>query len=71
MIVEPHAAIGQRAFLIETPYGNILWDCLTLLDQATIDWIKSKGKLTAIAISHPHYYTAMGSWSDAFDQIPI
>ncbi len=71
LIVEPRAAIGQRAFLIETPDGNILWDCLAILDQATIDWIKSRGNLIAIAISHPHYYTAMGDWSNGFDQIPI
>ncbi|WP_085905535.1 hypothetical protein [Kiloniella majae] len=71
LVIDPRAAIGQRAFLIETPYGNVLWDCLSILDQTTIDWIKSRGKLAAIAISHPHYYTAMGDWSDAFDQIHI
>src|ERR1700686_5084270 len=34
---EPHFAIGQRAFLLQTPQGNVLWDCLSLLDQPTID----------------------------------
>ena len=32
----PSFAIGQRALLVETPGGNILWDCLSLLDDATI-----------------------------------
>lgn len=69
--ITPRAAIGQRAFFIETPHGNILWDCLAILDKPTMDWIKSRGGLTAIAISHPHYYTAMSDWSDAFDHPPI
>lgn len=30
-------AIGQRAILIQTPSGNVLWDCITLLDQETVD----------------------------------
>lgn len=29
---EPKFAIGQRAILISTPLGNILWDCITFLD---------------------------------------
>jgi len=33
----PQFAIGQRAFLVATPGGNILWDCLSLLDSATIE----------------------------------
>ncbi|CAF4407364.1 unnamed protein product, partial [Adineta steineri] len=34
---EPQFAIGQRAFLVQTSCGNILWDCISLLDQSTID----------------------------------
>ena len=30
-----HFAINQRAFLVLTPTGNILWDCVALLDAAT------------------------------------
>ena len=32
----PHFAIGQRAFLLQTPSGNVLWDCLALLHEPTI-----------------------------------
>jgi len=68
---EPHFAIGQRAFLLQTSQGNVLWDCLALLDQPTIDAIRNLGGIAAIAISHPHYYTAMAEWSLAFDNAPI
>ena len=31
----PAFAINQRAFLVATPAGNLLWDCVALLDAAT------------------------------------
>lgn len=64
---EPRFGIGQRAILIRTPEGNILWDCIALIDSATIEWIKSIGGLAGIVISHPHYYTTHVSWAEAFD----
>ena len=68
---EPQFAIGERAFLLQTPQGNVLWDCLALLDQPTIEAIRGLGGIAAIAISHPHYYTTMLEWSLAFDNAPI
>jgi glyoxylase-like metal-dependent hydrolase (beta-lactamase superfamily II) len=67
----PDFAIGQRALLVQTPRGNVLWDCIALLDQATIDIVNALGGLAAIAISHPHYYTTMVEWSHAFGKIPV
>ena len=32
--VDPPFAIGQRALLVCTPGGNVLWDCVSLLDDA-------------------------------------
>jgi len=64
---EPAFAIGQRALLVQTPAGNLLWDCITLLDSATIEAVRALGGLRAIAISHPHYYSTMVTWSQAFD----
>ncbi|WP_010215016.1 MBL fold metallo-hydrolase [Sphingomonas sp. PAMC 26621] len=64
---EPRFAIGQRAFLITTPNGNILWDCLACLDAATVTLVRKLGGINAIAISHPHYYTTMQDWASAFD----
>ena len=67
----PPFAIGQRALLVRTPAGNILWDCLSLIDAATIELIKALGGIAGIAISHPHYYASMVEWSHAFGGVPI
>jgi hypothetical protein len=68
---EPKFGIGQRAFLIQTPRGNLLWDCVGLIDDPTIARIKELGGIAEIAISHPHYYTSMVEWSRAFGNVPI
>lgn len=63
----PDFAINQRAFLLLTPQGNILWDCVATLDAATNMLITALGGIKAIAISHPHYYTTMQDWAAAFN----
>ena len=68
---EPKFGIGQRAFLIQTDKGNVLWDCVALLDDATIARVNELGGIAEIAISHPHYYTSMVEWSRAFGGAPI
>lgn len=68
---EPSFAIGQRALLVQTPGGNILWDCISLIDDATVTSVSANGGISAIAISHPHYYSTMVEWSRAFDGVPI
>jgi hypothetical protein len=67
----PTFAIGQRAHLLHTNDGIILWDCITYIDDATINEIKKIGGITAIAISHPHFFSGMGVWSHAFGDVPI
>jgi hypothetical protein len=67
----PPFGIGQRALLIRTGKGNILWDCVSLIDSDTVALIKALGGVSAIAISHPHYYTSMVEWSQAFGGVPI
>src|SRR4051812_700506 len=42
---DPPFAINQRAFLIESAEGNVLWDCIALLDDATEEWIRGRGGL--------------------------
>jgi glyoxylase-like metal-dependent hydrolase (beta-lactamase superfamily II) len=64
---EPKFAIGQRALLVSWRASNLLWDCITLLDDATAAEIERRGGLRAIAISHPHYYSAMVEWAHRFD----
>ncbi|MFB6328254.1 MBL fold metallo-hydrolase [Pantoea deleyi] len=63
----PAFAINQRAFLLRTPHGNVLWDCIANLDDATCTLITALGGIDAIAISHPHYYTTMQEWAEAFN----
>lgn len=67
----PSFAIGQRAHLLLTAEGNILWDCITNLDSATIEIVKKFGGLRAICISHPHYFSAIRAWSRAFGDVPV
>jgi hypothetical protein len=67
----PSFGIGQRALLVRTPAGNVLWDCIALIDASTIELIRGVGGISAIAISHPHYYTTMLEWSAAFGGVPI
>ena len=69
--IEPHFAIGQRALLVETGKGNVLWDCVALVDDEAVGKIRALGGITGIAISHPHYYTVMAEWSEAFGGVPI
>jgi len=64
---DPSFAIGQQAHLIETAAGNVLWDCISFLDDATVDEVRRRGGIAAIAISHPHFYSSMLEWSRAFD----
>ena len=51
---KPAVAIGQRALLVQSAEGNLLWDCITVIDDATVDAVRKLGGLRAIAISHPH-----------------
>lgn len=68
---QPAFGIGQRAIFVRTPGGNLLWDCIALVDEATVDLLRGQGGIAAIAISHPHYYTTMVEWSRAFGGVPI
>ena len=68
---EPQFAIGQRALLVESPAGNVLWDCVSLIDSATVAAVQERRGLSAIAISHPHFYASMVEWSRVFSSIPI
>ena len=63
---EPSFAIGQRALLVPSPQGNLLWDCITVLDESAKEAIRGAGGIRAIAISHPHYYSSMVEWAKLF-----
>ncbi len=67
----PGFAIGQRALLVRTPNGNVLWDCISLLDEDTVEAVQKLGGISAIAVSHPHTVGSLVEWSHAFDYAPI
>ena len=71
LITEPSFAIGQRALHVRTPDGNVLWDCITLVDDRSVAAVQALGGVTAIAISHPHYYASMIEWSRALGDVPV
>jgi glyoxylase-like metal-dependent hydrolase (beta-lactamase superfamily II) len=71
LATRPPVAIGQRALLCQTPQGLVMWDCVSVVDDASIAALREHGGLAAIAISHPHFYAAMSTWSDAFGGCPI
>lgn len=68
---EPKFAIGQRALLVQASQGNVLWDCVSLIDEATIEAIEALGGISALAMSHPHMFGSMVEWSHAFGRAPI
>lgn len=71
IVTEPQFAIGQQAHLVETPAGNVLWNCVSLVDDETVDAVGRRGGLAAIAVSHPHFSTGVADWSRAFGGVPV
>jgi glyoxylase-like metal-dependent hydrolase (beta-lactamase superfamily II) len=71
IITKPEFAIGQQAYFVKTQEGNLLWDCIPFIDEETIRTIRSHGGISAIAVSHPHFYSTMNEWSAAFDNAPV
>ncbi|WP_433747409.1 MBL fold metallo-hydrolase [Falsibacillus pallidus] len=63
----PEFAIGQTAYLVQNDGFNLLWDCITFLDEKTINEINRLGGVDAIALSHPHYYSTQVEWAETFD----
>jgi len=63
---DPPVAIGQRALLVQTAEGNLLWDPSGFIDDGAIEAVRDLGGLHAISASHPHFYGAMTQWSLAF-----
>lgn len=69
--VTPTLGIGQRALLVQTGNGNLLWDCVGYLDDDLVAAVAERGGIDAIAVSHPHFYGAIVEWSQAFGNAPI
>jgi hypothetical protein len=67
----PALPLGQRALLLGTDHGNILWGSVTVVDDATVRMVRALGGLTAIAVSHPRHFSSVVEWSHAFGGTPI
>lgn len=66
----PAFGIGQTAYIVQSEGFNLLWDCLSFIDDRTINKIKELGGINAIALSHPHYYSTQVEWAEVFN-VPI
>ncbi|MFD1737278.1 hypothetical protein ACFSCX_12010 [Bacillus salitolerans] len=66
----PEFGIGQTAYIVQSEGFYLMWDCITYIDEATIDKINELGGLQAIALSHPHYYSTQVEWAETFN-VPI
>ena len=69
--ITPSFTIGQRALLVQTDAGNVLYDCVSLLDDEGIAAIERCGGIDYICFSHPHFYDSMVEFSRAFGGAPI
>jgi glyoxylase-like metal-dependent hydrolase (beta-lactamase superfamily II) len=69
--VTPQVGIGQRALLVRTPAGNVLWDPVGYLDDDLVAAVRAVGGVAAVASSHPHMFGLQVEWSRAFDDAPV
>jgi hypothetical protein len=69
--IVPSVGIGQRALLVQTGAGNLLWDPTGYVDADLVEAIKQIGGLAAIASSHPHMFGVQVEWSHRFGGVPV
>ncbi|MFN8202903.1 MAG: hypothetical protein U0S48_10085 [Solirubrobacteraceae bacterium] len=69
--VQPKVGIGQTAYVVRTPVGNVLWDPVGYVDDAAAQRLAELGAVIAITASHPHMYGAQVEWSRALRGAPV
>ena len=69
--IEPTVGIGQRALLVQTSAGNLLWDPTGYLDDDLVAALNELGGVAAVAASHPHMFGAQVEWSHRFGGVPV
>ncbi len=69
--IEPSVGIGQRALLVQTTSGNLLWDTNGYLDDDLVATIHKLGGVAAVAASHPHMFGVQVEWSHRFGGVPV
>jgi hypothetical protein len=65
--IAPSVGIGQRALLVQTSGGNLLWDPTGFVDDDLEATVRSAGGVAAVASSHPHMFGAQVAWAERFD----
>jgi hypothetical protein len=63
--------IPQRALLLPTAAGNLLWESVSLVTDEAVTRLRERGGVDRIVISHPHFYSSMVEWSEALGGVPI
>jgi hypothetical protein len=69
--ISPGVGIGQRALLVQTEAGNLLWDPNGYLDDDLAAQVEAVGGVAAIAASHPHMFGVQVAWSHRFGNAPV
>ena len=69
--IEPSVGIGQRALLVQTPGGNLLWDATGYVDDDLVERVAELGGVAAVAASHPHMFGVQVAWSHRFGGVPV
>jgi hypothetical protein len=64
---EPAVGIGQRALLVQTAEGNLLWDPIGTVTDAAVEQVRELGGLEVVTASHPHMYGVQCAWAEALD----
>jgi hypothetical protein len=67
----PGVGIGQRAHLIRTDAGSILWDPTGFVDATGAAAVLELGPVAAIVASHPHMFGVQVEWSRALGGVPV
>jgi hypothetical protein len=69
--VSPSVGIGQRALVVRSEAGNMLWDPTGYLDDELVAAVEELGGLAAVASSHPHMFGVQVEWSRRFGGVPV
>ena len=69
--IDPSFSIGQRALLVQTDQGNVMYDCVSYLDDGAKETVNAGGGIHSMCFSHPHFYDSMVTWSHAFGNSAI
>ena len=69
--ITPSVGIGQRALLVQTPAGNLLWDSTGYVDDELAAAVAEVGGVAAVAASHPHMFGVQVEWSRRFGGVPV